>query len=151
MSVLHRAGYPWVDLRPQIVAETDRGRAVMWISWSGTLQTFATLDGELVRIRQPGHLSAHAGDGLPLLVAKPFFATACGCGDAMGYRSTPPLAVATAKHADEVAPLVDDAMQRARQLAAAGFNLDQVPSGHPPGPCGAMYCPEIRPGAARLG
>lgn len=144
-SVLHEAGGPWVDLQPQMVAETNRDRAVMWVSWSGTVQVFARLDGALTRVRQASHRSTYLGDGWPLIVEDPFFATACGFGDATRYRSTPPLLVATVDRTADVAGLVQDAMGRARRLAAEGFNLEQVPDGHPLDPCRAMYCPRIVP------
>ena len=149
--VMYRAGDPWVNLQPQIVAETDQERAVLWISWSGAVQVFARVDGELARLRQGSDQAAHSRDGLPLLVGHPFFATACGCGDAAGYRSTPPQLVAAAELETDVASLVADAMGQTRPLAADGFNVDQVSEHHPPAPCGAMYCPRIVPEAIIAG
>lgn len=148
-SVLHRAGDPWLNIQPQLVAEIDRGKAVMWVSFSGTVQLFAKLEDQVIRVRQGDRSSPHPGDGLGVLVPPPFFATACGFGDASGYRSTPPLLVVTVQRAADVVEQVEHAMTWGKQFAA-GHDLDWVPPGHPPDPCGAMHCPRIVPGAVPL-
>lgn len=148
MRLLHRAGGPWVDLGPQLVAEISREKAVMWVSFSGTVQIFATVEDAPTRTRQGSRGSPHLGDGWTLLLEDPFFATACGCGDGTGFRSTPPLLVATIDTAADVARLFEDAKRWARRLADSGHDIDAVPTGHPKHPCGAMYCPRILPESA---
>lgn len=150
MGVLHRAGGPWLDLRPEMVAVTSSRHSVLWVSFSGTVQLIAVVEGALTRVRQGSRWSPHPGDGWQLFVEEPYFATSCGFGDGSGYRSTPPLLVATVGGAADVASALDEARIWSRQLAADGHDLEGTPSGHPTGPCGALYCPRIVPGNALL-
>ena len=142
-QILHRADGPWTDLTDPIVEQVAT-RAVVWISFSGTVQLFAMLEGLMTRTRVPSRgRAAHWGDGWPLLVEDPVFWTACGCGDGTGYRSTRPLLVAAVDSPTEVDDLHEEGGALAKSLVAAGFTGDMVPAGHPPEPCGAIYCPRI--------
>ena len=131
-----------VSCRTQLIVTVSKGEAVLWMSSSGATQFFALVDGVLTRTRE-GRGSVHAGDGRPLLFDEPSFATACGCGDRMGYRSTPPLLVAAIGDPDDVKPLLDDALERVWQLTDGGHSADPKEVGHPPAPCGALYCLRI--------
>jgi hypothetical protein len=144
VSVLYRAGDPWVDLTDRVLETVQAGHVVMWVSLSGTIQLFAGADGFITRLRRGAAGSVHAGDGLPLLVEAPFFATACGCGDGSGYRSTPPLGVGVIDTAADVEALYAEARRLAEELVAAGYDPARVPDGHPDGPCPALYCPRAR-------
>lgn len=148
MEVLYRAGEPWVDLAGPIRLAVTTGRAVLWLSWSGTRQLFAWPDdGPFVRARHGVEGSVHPFDGHPLVVHEPWFATSCGTGDAGGYRSTPPLLVAVIAGAGAVEAAMAEARALVERLDTAGFSFDDIPEGHPDRPCGAMLCPLITPEA----
>ncbi len=138
--VLHQAGDSWRDLCSPILQRINTGLPVSWMSFSGTVQILASSDGLLTRTRSSKG-SPLPGDGWPLLVESPFFATACGCGDASGYRSTPPLLVVALESVDDVNVVIGTFGERVRRLIESGFEADAVPEGHPQTACGARYCP----------
>jgi hypothetical protein len=140
-QLLHRADHRWVDLTDRILERVHRGRPVLWVGLSGALQLFAAADGVLTRTRQAPDGAQQLGDGWPLIVQPPLFATACGCGDGSGYRSTRPLLVAALTSADDVSGLLEQARSVARQLLDAGYDLAAPPAGHPPQSCRALTCP----------
>ena len=148
-QLLYRADRPWVELTDPLLAQVHAGHAVMWISFSRSIQFFALEDGQLIRIRQAPEGAHLMGDGLPVMIEPPLVATACGCGDASGYRSTPPLLVAVVDHPEkadqEVVELAAEARAVGRQLVEAGYARDALPARHPPDPCGALYCPASPP------
>lgn len=144
-QLLHRADQPWTDLTTALSAAVGQGRIGLWMSFSGTVQYFATVDGCLTRTRQPARGSEHPGDGFPLIVEPPFFATACGCGDGTGYRSTRPLLVALVDGPGDMDEMCDLRRRLVRQMVDDGFDAGSLPAGHPPGPCVALYCARVAP------
>lgn len=154
-QLLYCADRPWVDFTDPLLTQVHAGHAVMWVSFSRSVQFFALVDGHLIRIRQAPEGAHLMGDGLPVLIEPPLIATACGCGDASGYRSTPPLLVAVVDHPEkadqEMGELVAQARAVGRQLVEAGYDRDPVPAGHPPDPCGALYCPASPPTSETAG
>jgi hypothetical protein len=148
-QVLHRADASWADLTDPVLQHVAT-QAVLWVSFSGTLQVFAMRDGLLTRTRVPRRgRSTHLGDGYPVLLRDPAFWSACGCGDGTGYRSTRPLLVAAIDNPREIDDLSEEAGALADSLLAAGLTRDVMPPGHPPDPCGAIYCPRITVDAIR--
>ena len=150
MDVLYRAGGPWRNLTASLVSHTAQGCEVGWVSTSGTLLVFATGIGGLTRRRVNPH-ALHAWAHLPLIWQEPSFATACGCGDGSGYRSTPALLVVAFDAQAELETLVAEAVSTADQLVAEGHDFLAAPPDHPAAPCAAMYCPLITPEAVASG
>lgn len=138
VRVLWQLGDPYRDLTVDILTATTDGAAVLWLSYSGACTTFAVVDGLLTRTRssRTAHLP---GDGFRLLVPEPFVATPCGVTDGTGYAGTPAVVAAVVTTAADVHAVgaMSDTV-----LAAPGVSelLQAVPSGHPVGPCRALYC-----------
>ena len=140
-EVLHRADAPpWSDLTGPLLQHVAT-HTVVWIGFSGTVVRFELLDGLLTRTRVPAGGGAQLGDGMPVVVEEPAFWTACGCGDATGYRSTRALLVATVDRPEEIATLIEESREIAKATVAGGFSPQAVPPGHPQDPCGALHCP----------
>ena len=135
MDVLWEHGMPHDPaLGTRIRAHTLHGQIVQWISTSGTVQFFAAggMCG-LTRTRLHRGRTPHPGDGVPL-EAPGLEATSCGCWDATGYASTPPLVVAVADTGADFTAAYD----RARTHGTAW--LPTPPAGHSDAPCGAHIC-----------
>jgi hypothetical protein len=140
-TILYRAQQAWADLTDDVQVALIGGRSVMWVSLSGSAQVIVLWDGVAVRFRHAGPEATLVGDGLPLLIEQPFFATSCGLGDGSGYRSTPALLVATFETTDDIDTLVDEARQVRAQLVADGYDPTDRAPGHPDWPCLALHCP----------